>query len=59
MKNIGFYSMAIVMALGSSAVAADQVLYSSPAQSQIILDGKADKAWDGAQEIKVQVDQLP
>jgi len=59
MKNIGILTVAGMVALTTSAIAADQTLISTKADSAIVLDGKADKAWDGAKGIKVTVDELP
>lgn len=59
MKKIGILTMAGMIALSTSAIAADQTLTSTKAGSAIVLDGKADKAWDGAKGITVKVDELP
>lgn len=59
MKNIGILAMAGVVALGTSAYAADKTLISSKAGEAIVLDGKAEKAWDTAKPLIVTVDQLP
>ncbi|OBQ45997.1 ethylbenzene dehydrogenase-related protein [Halodesulfovibrio spirochaetisodalis] len=44
--------------VANSAFAADQTLYSAETSSPILLDGKAESAWDKAKEIVVTVDQL-
>ncbi len=59
MKKIGILAMAGVVALGTSAYAADKTLISSKAGEPIVLDGKADKAWDTAAPLAITLDQLP
>ena len=59
MKTLGILSVATVLALSTTAIAADQTLFSSKASSPIILDGLADKAWDAAKTITVTVDETP
>jgi hypothetical protein len=59
MKKLGILTMAGVFALGTSAYAADQTLISTKTSSPIVLDGKADKAWDAAKSISVTLDELP
>ena len=59
MKKVGMLTMAGIFALSASAYAADQTLISTKAGSPIVLDGMADKAWDGAKAIAVTVDNLP
>ena len=59
MKNIAILTVAGMVAMSTSAIAADQTLVSTKAGSAIILDGMADKAWEGAKEITVKVDELP
>ena len=59
MKNIGILAMAGVVALGTSAYAADKTLISSKAGEAIVLDGKAEKAWDAAKPLTVTLDQFP
>ena len=62
MKKIGILTIASIAALSTTAIAAvsaDQTLVSTKAGSAIILDGKIDKAWAGAKEITVKVDEMP
>jgi hypothetical protein len=59
MKKAGIIAMAGLVAFGSSAFAADKTLISSKAGGPIVLDGIADKAWDGAKALTVNLDQLP
>lgn len=59
MKKVGLLAMAGMVAFGSSAYAADTTLISSKAGGPIVLDGIADKAWEGAKALTVTVDQLP
>ena len=59
MKKIGIFTIAGIFALGVSAYAADLTLVSTKTASPIVLDGMADKAWDGAKAITVTVDNLP
>lgn len=59
MKKTGILTIAGIFALSATAYAADQTLISTRAASPIILDGKADKAWDGAEAITVTLDNLP
>ena len=61
MKKFGMLIIAGMIALlgmSSAAVAADQTLFSTKTDAPIVLDGKADKAWDTAKELVVTVDQL-
>ncbi len=60
MKKTGILTLAGIFALSATAAyAADQTLISTKAASPIILDGMADKAWDGAKAITVTLDELP
>lgn len=59
MKKTGILTIAAIAALSTTSMAADQTLVSSKAGSAIILDGQVDKAWEGAKEITVKVDELP
>ncbi len=59
MKTVGILTMASIFTLSVSAYGADQTLVSTKAGSPIVLDGMADKAWDGAKEITVTLDELP
>ncbi len=59
MKKLSVLAISGLLALGTTAQAADQTLVSSKAGSPIVLDGMADKAWDGAKGITVKVDELP
>ncbi|MBB5347445.1 ethylbenzene dehydrogenase [Desulfoprunum benzoelyticum] len=59
MNKIGILAMAGVVALGTSAYAADNTLISSKTGSPVVLDGKAEKAWDAAAPFTVTLDQLP
>ncbi|MBU1566161.1 MAG: ethylbenzene dehydrogenase [Proteobacteria bacterium] len=58
-KRIGILALAGVVALGTSVYAADKTLISTKAGAPIVLDGVAEKAWDGAKPIVVTLDQLP
>lgn len=51
-------ALMVVAFVANSALAADQTLYSAKTSSPILLDGKAESAWDKAKEIVVTVDQL-
>ena len=57
-KTITFLTAGMI-AMGTSAFAADQILVSTKAMSPIKLDGMAEKAWDGTKGITVKVDELP
>jgi len=59
MKRMVILPVMSVFALSTLAFGADQTLISSMTTSPIVLDGKADKAWAGAKEITVTVDELP
>ena len=59
MKGTGILTAAAIVALSTTAIAADQTLVSTKAGSAIILDGQMDKAWEAAKEITVKVDELP
>lgn len=59
MKKITIFTMAGIFAFGATAYAADETLISTKANSPIVLDGMADRAWDGAKAIEVTVDNLP
>jgi hypothetical protein len=59
MKKVGLIAMAGIFALATSAGAADQTLFSSKTTKPIVLDGMADKAWDGAKSITVTIDETP
>lgn len=59
MKKAGIITMAGLIAIGTSAYAADVTLISTKTDASIVLDGMADKAWDGAKAITVTVDELP
>lgn len=59
MKKIGIFTLAALAAFGTTAMAADTALVSSKASGPIVLDGKADKAWDSAAPLKVTLDELP
>lgn len=58
MKNLAMLFIVTILAVSTSALAADQTLYSTKTNSPILLDGKADSAWDGAKEIVITVDNL-
>lgn len=53
------FVVAGIFAFGATAIAADQTLVSTRANSPIVLDGMADKAWDGAEAKEVTLDNLP
>ena len=55
----GILTLAGILALSTTAIAADQTLVSTKASSPIILDGMADKAWDNAKAITVTLEDLP
>ena len=59
-KNGILFAVGVIFSVGlsTSALAADQTLFSTKASSPIVLDGKADKAWNSAKELVVTVDQL-
>lgn len=57
MKKVLFL-LGSMMLLCSSAFAADQTLFSSRTDAPVVLDGKAEKAWDSAKEVLVIVDNL-
>ena len=59
MKTLGFISVATVLALSTTAIAADQTLFSSKISSPILLDGMAEKVWNDAKAIVVTVDETP
>ncbi|BHH85883.1 ethylbenzene dehydrogenase-related protein [Desulforhopalus sp. 52FAK] len=59
MKNLGILTLTGLVVLTGSAMAADQTLISTKADSAIVLDGMADKAWSAAKGITVTVDELP
>lgn len=59
MKNLGILTLTGLVVLTGSAMAADQTLISTKADSAIVLDGMADKAWGAAKGITVTVDELP
>ncbi|HBG20610.1 MAG TPA: ethylbenzene dehydrogenase, partial [Desulfobulbaceae bacterium] len=59
MKKTGIVVMASLVALSTSAFAAEKTLVSTKAPGPIMLDGIADKAWEGAKALTVTLDQLP
>ena len=59
MNTRAILATAGLVAIGTSAIAADQTLFSTRTDSSIILDGKADSAWSSAKSITVKVDELP
>lgn len=59
MKNAGIVIMAGLVAFGTSVYAADKTLVSTKAGGPIVLDGIADKTWDGAKAVTINLDQLP
>lgn len=59
MKRAALLTLAGLLAVSASAVAADMTLFSSRTDTPILLDGKAEKSWDNAQAITVTVDELP
>ncbi|MDJ0621319.1 MAG: ethylbenzene dehydrogenase-related protein [Desulfocapsaceae bacterium] len=59
MNKLVILLVTIGLAIGTSAIAADQTLVSTKAPSPIKLDGMADKAWDSAKGITVTVDETP
>ncbi|AGF79393.1 Ethylbenzene dehydrogenase [Desulfocapsa sulfexigens DSM 10523] len=59
MKTLEIMTVAAILGFSTTAIAADQTLVSSRASSPITLDGRADKAWDGADSITVTVDETP
>lgn len=60
MKTLGtIMAVSGLLVLGANVQATDQTLVSGKANAPIILDGKADKAWDAAKGITVKVDELP
>jgi len=61
MKKTILVAMAGLVAFGTSAYAADadKTLVSTKAAAPIVLDGVADKAWDAAKALTINLDQLP
>ena len=59
MKTTLVAAVASLVAFGTSAFAADKTLVSTKASGPIVLDGIADKAWEGAKALSVTLDQLP
>jgi hypothetical protein len=58
MKKLVLFFAAALAVLSTSAMAADQTLFSTRTDKPIVLDGTAEKAWDKAKEIVVTVDNL-
>ncbi len=59
MKKTIVVAMASLIAFSTSALAADKTLVSTKAAGPIVLDGVADKAWESAKAITINLDQLP
>lgn len=59
MKTTGLLTLAGLVALSSPAIGADQTLISSKASGPIVLDGKADQAWEKVEGIIVSLEELP
>lgn len=59
MKKQALMAMAGILMISPAVYGAETLLVSSKTTGPIVLDGIADKAWEGAKALTVTLDQLP